>query len=57
MDLDGDELIDLAVGAQGSAVMLRWVEEELGREEKALPEFYFYFIATSTGRLRSLRTH
>uniref|UniRef100_A0A672YD92 Integrin, alpha 10 n=1 Tax=Sphaeramia orbicularis TaxID=375764 RepID=A0A672YD92_9TELE len=26
LDLDGDQLIDLAVGAQGSAVVLRWVE-------------------------------
>lgn len=25
LDLDGDELIDLAVGAHGSAVLLRWV--------------------------------
>lgn len=32
LDLDGDELIDLAVGAQGSAVMLRWVEAQIGRE-------------------------
>lgn len=24
LDLDGDELIDLAVGAHGSAVLLRW---------------------------------
>lgn len=28
LDLDGDELIDLAVGAQGSAVLLRWVQAE-----------------------------
>lgn len=31
LDLDGDELIDLAVGAQGNAVLLRWVETQLGR--------------------------
>lgn len=37
LDLDGDELIDLAVGAQGSAVLLRWVEAELGRDGGALP--------------------
>ncbi|TMS11449.1 Integrin alpha-10 [Larimichthys crocea] len=30
LDLDGDELIDLAVGAQGNAVLLRWVETQLG---------------------------
>lgn len=28
LDLDGDELIDLAVGALGSAVLLRWVDTE-----------------------------
>lgn len=30
LDLDGDELIDLAVGAQGSAVLLRCVERKEG---------------------------
>uniref|UniRef100_A0A665TRZ3 Integrin, alpha 10 n=1 Tax=Echeneis naucrates TaxID=173247 RepID=A0A665TRZ3_ECHNA len=29
LDLDGDELIDLAVGAQGSAVLLRWVSRSI----------------------------
>lgn len=31
LDLDGDDLIDLAVGAQGSAVLLRWVQAEFGK--------------------------
>lgn len=43
LDLDGDELIDLAVGAQGSAVLLRWVEAELGRERRALPEQILFY--------------
>lgn len=43
LDLDGDELIDLAVGAQGSAVLLRWVEAELGGEDGALPEQTLFY--------------
>lgn len=44
LDLDGDELIDLAVGAQGNAVLLRWVKAELGREGMALPEQIYLFL-------------
>lgn len=39
LDLDGDELIDLAVGAQGSAVLLRWVDTE--EEGKAVASTNF----------------
>ena len=46
LDLDGDELIDLAVGAQGSAVMLRWVEAQIGREgETEIERTDFPFLA------------
>lgn len=44
LDLDGDDLIDLAVGAQGSAVLLRWVEAEWGGEGRALPEQILFYI-------------
>lgn len=43
LDLDGDELIDLAVGAQGSAVLLRWVQAE----RDGIARIFFFFQSYS----------
>lgn len=39
LDLDGDELVDLAVGALGSAVLLRWVDAEEEWHRRASTDF------------------
>lgn len=39
LDLDGDELIDLAVGALGNAVLLRWVDAEEDQHRRASRDF------------------
>lgn len=51
LDLDGDELIDLAVGAQGSAVLLRWVQAAAGTEGMTVPRI------ASCNRNCHLKTH
>lgn len=40
LDMDGDDLIDLAVGAQGSVVLLRWVQGE--RVKSFLEQIFFH---------------
>ena len=49
LDLDGDELIDLAVGALGSAVLLRWVntEKDRQREQRTIARTDFNAINVS----------